>query len=68
MTKLEKLKAEAEAAWANVGGAYAAACAAYAAEQEILCVSARRGGRSYAWAAWVAYQEELKKQENSDDH
>ena len=40
-----------------------------ATEQEILCVSGRRSGKSYALAAWVAYQEELKKQKgNPDDH
>jgi hypothetical protein len=65
MTRLEKLKAEAEAADTTVSDAIDACDAA-----EVEChdtwsdYEAARAARN---AAWVAYEAELKKQENSND-
>jgi hypothetical protein len=59
MTKLEELKAALEAADAAVKVAWDAARDASAAHKSVTAARI---------VAWVAYQEELKKQENSDDH
>jgi hypothetical protein len=61
MTKLKELKAAAEAA---TDAAYDAANFAEAADSDAAEVAA---GKAFD-AAYATYREELKKQENSDDH
>jgi hypothetical protein len=64
MTKLEELKADAEAAW--VTAAEAARVAAVDADDNEACYKAADDAEA-AYDAWDAYQDELEKQEKPND-